>query len=194
MTRIWRGYGLSITLAVLFLVSWALQTWTGWTEFVAGRGSAWPAGRAVRPGRLHLVLGPGHIRELAVRVPAGLRVHRADHVPRAPQEPRVTRHGLRHGSGPPPDRGQDRSARAGARVPMSARKDETQLTEEDIYEEHQRTVKPTAHWALSLRRPRRRAPVHGRPDRPPRWVGLRTARVSGSTCGSGGLPAARRSR
>ena len=30
---------------------------------------------------------------------------------------------------------------------MSARKDETQLTEEDIYEEHQRTVKPTAHWA-----------------------------------------------
>ena len=35
MTRIWRGYGLSITLAVLFLVSWALQTWTGWTQFVA---------------------------------------------------------------------------------------------------------------------------------------------------------------
>ena len=35
MTRIWRGYGLSITLAVLFLVSWTLQTWTGWTEFVA---------------------------------------------------------------------------------------------------------------------------------------------------------------
>lgn len=35
MARIWRDYGLSITLAVLFLFSWALQTWTGWTEFVS---------------------------------------------------------------------------------------------------------------------------------------------------------------
>ena len=30
---------------------------------------------------------------------------------------------------------------------MTATKDETQLREEDIYEEHQRSVKPTAHWA-----------------------------------------------
>ena len=30
---------------------------------------------------------------------------------------------------------------------MTAQKDETQLTEDDIYEEHQRSVKPTAHWA-----------------------------------------------
>ena len=29
---------------------------------------------------------------------------------------------------------------------MRAMKDETQLTEDDIYEEHQRSVKPTAHW------------------------------------------------
>jgi hypothetical protein len=33
--RIWRDYGLSITLAALFLVSWALQTWMGWVEFVS---------------------------------------------------------------------------------------------------------------------------------------------------------------
>ena len=33
---------------------------------------------------------------------------------------------------------------------MSARKDETSLTEEDIYKEHQRTVKPMAHWAYLL--------------------------------------------
>ena len=39
MTRVWRGYGLSITLAALFLVSWALQTWTGWTEFVADQAA-----------------------------------------------------------------------------------------------------------------------------------------------------------
>jgi hypothetical protein len=32
---VWRDYGLSITLAVLFLVSWMLQTWMGWSEFVA---------------------------------------------------------------------------------------------------------------------------------------------------------------
>jgi hypothetical protein len=32
---IWRDHGLSITLAVFFLVAWTLQTWTGWVEFVA---------------------------------------------------------------------------------------------------------------------------------------------------------------
>lgn len=36
---IWRNYGLSITLAALFLVSWTLQTWMGWNEFVAEQGS-----------------------------------------------------------------------------------------------------------------------------------------------------------
>lgn len=35
MKAIWRSYGLSITLVVLFLGAWALQTWTGWVEFVA---------------------------------------------------------------------------------------------------------------------------------------------------------------
>lgn len=34
MARIWRDYGLSLTLAAFFLVAWALQTWTGWVEFV----------------------------------------------------------------------------------------------------------------------------------------------------------------
>lgn len=35
MRQLWRDYGLSITLVVLFLASWALQTWMGWVEFVA---------------------------------------------------------------------------------------------------------------------------------------------------------------
>jgi hypothetical protein len=35
MARIWRNYGLSITLAALFTFSWGLQTWMGWTEFVS---------------------------------------------------------------------------------------------------------------------------------------------------------------
>ena len=35
MGRVWRNYSLSIVLACLFLVSWGLQTWTGWVEFAA---------------------------------------------------------------------------------------------------------------------------------------------------------------
>jgi hypothetical protein len=35
VNRMWRNYGLSITLVALFMVSWGLQTWMGWTQFVA---------------------------------------------------------------------------------------------------------------------------------------------------------------
>jgi hypothetical protein len=35
MSRIWRDYGLSITLVLLFVLSWGLQTWMGWTEFAS---------------------------------------------------------------------------------------------------------------------------------------------------------------
>ena len=35
MGKVWGNYGLSITLAVMFLVSWLLQTWMGWQEFVS---------------------------------------------------------------------------------------------------------------------------------------------------------------
>ena len=33
--QVWREYGLSITLALLFFFSWGLQTWMGWSEFVS---------------------------------------------------------------------------------------------------------------------------------------------------------------
>ena len=36
---IWRDYGLSITLAMLFFGAWTLQTWTGWVEFVADQAA-----------------------------------------------------------------------------------------------------------------------------------------------------------
>ena len=36
---IWRNYGLSITLAALFLVSLSLQTWMGWEDFVADQAA-----------------------------------------------------------------------------------------------------------------------------------------------------------
>ena len=35
--RIWDDYGLSITLILMFLAAWALQTWTGWVEFQSNR-------------------------------------------------------------------------------------------------------------------------------------------------------------
>ena len=33
--RTWHDFGLSITLAALFVAAWTLQTWTGWVEFAA---------------------------------------------------------------------------------------------------------------------------------------------------------------
>jgi hypothetical protein len=35
VAKVWRDFGLSVTLVGLFLAAWALQTWTGWVEFVA---------------------------------------------------------------------------------------------------------------------------------------------------------------
>ena len=45
MSRLWRNYSLSIVLASLFLVSWVLQTWTGWVEFAAEQRSHGEAAR-----------------------------------------------------------------------------------------------------------------------------------------------------
>jgi hypothetical protein len=39
MGKLWQNYNLSIVLAVLFLVSWVLQTWMGWVEFTAQQQS-----------------------------------------------------------------------------------------------------------------------------------------------------------
>lgn len=35
LRRVWRNYSLSIVLACMFFVSWLLQTWMGWVEFVS---------------------------------------------------------------------------------------------------------------------------------------------------------------
>lgn len=35
MRRLWTNYNLSIVLAALFLISWAIQSWTGWMHFRA---------------------------------------------------------------------------------------------------------------------------------------------------------------
>ena len=47
--RIWRDYGLSITLAVLFLFSWTLQTWAGWAEFVSDQAARGQQAEAFGP-------------------------------------------------------------------------------------------------------------------------------------------------
>jgi hypothetical protein len=33
LRRLWENYSLSLTLAALFIVSWLLQTWSGWMQF-----------------------------------------------------------------------------------------------------------------------------------------------------------------
>ena len=48
MARLWRDYGLSVVLAVFFTTTWALQTWTGWLEFM---------GQQHREGRAAEVFG-----------------------------------------------------------------------------------------------------------------------------------------
>ena len=49
MRRLWRDYGLSLTLAALFLATLALQTWTGWWEFVAEQRRAGLSAEAFGP-------------------------------------------------------------------------------------------------------------------------------------------------
>jgi hypothetical protein len=46
---VWRNYGLSITLIAIFLVSWTLQTWMGWAEFVADQQAHGEAAEAFGP-------------------------------------------------------------------------------------------------------------------------------------------------
>ena len=49
MRRIWRDYGLSLTLVALFLAAWVLQTWTGWVEFVAEQSAHGQTAQAFGP-------------------------------------------------------------------------------------------------------------------------------------------------
>jgi hypothetical protein len=49
MNRVWRDYGLSITLIGLFLTSWTLQTWMGWTQFVSEQQQHGQAAQAFGP-------------------------------------------------------------------------------------------------------------------------------------------------
>ncbi|MDQ3700089.1 MAG: hypothetical protein M3442_04105 [Chloroflexota bacterium] len=49
MNRLWRNYGLSVALALLFLVSWGLQTWVGWVEFKAHQQTHGEPGNILGP-------------------------------------------------------------------------------------------------------------------------------------------------
>ncbi len=46
---LWRDHGLSIALVCMFMVAWALQTWTGWVEFVAEQSSHGQPAQAFGP-------------------------------------------------------------------------------------------------------------------------------------------------
>ena len=47
--RLWRDYGLSLTLAVLFIASWVVQTIGGWFEFASEQQAHSHAARAFGP-------------------------------------------------------------------------------------------------------------------------------------------------
>jgi hypothetical protein len=49
MTGLWRNYGLSITLVLMFMAAWALQTWTGWVEFVSDQAAHGQTAEAFGP-------------------------------------------------------------------------------------------------------------------------------------------------
>jgi hypothetical protein len=49
MRRVWHEYGLSLTLAAMFVAAWALQTWTGWIEFVSTQRSHGEVAEAFGP-------------------------------------------------------------------------------------------------------------------------------------------------
>src|ERR687891_859689 len=49
MNRLWRDYGLSLTLAVLFIASWLVQTIAGWFEFASEQESHSQAAEAFGP-------------------------------------------------------------------------------------------------------------------------------------------------
>jgi hypothetical protein len=49
LRRAWRDYSLSITLAAMFIVSWLIQTLTGWFEFAADQQEHGAAAHAFGP-------------------------------------------------------------------------------------------------------------------------------------------------
>jgi hypothetical protein len=48
--RLWGDFGLSITLALMFIGAWALQTWTGWVAFTANQAAHGEVATAFGPG------------------------------------------------------------------------------------------------------------------------------------------------
>ena len=179
MKRVWRDYGLSITLAVLFLVSWALQTWTGWIEFVAEQAAH---GQPPKPSVRTATSGPGPRRPSRTGSPSSCRCSCSSSSRRSSSTARATSRPTPTTTQRPPSGGSRRRSidlEQQRAMPMTARKDETQLTRGGHLRGASALGEADRPLGLSLRRPRRRAPVHGRLDRRPRRVGLRTAPLSG---------------
>jgi hypothetical protein len=77
LRRLWRDFGLSITLAVMFLAAWTPAA-MGRLDGVRGRAGRPRRGRdRLRRWRLRLDLGGIDVRGLAVGVPADLRLQPA---------------------------------------------------------------------------------------------------------------------
>jgi hypothetical protein len=59
MHNLRRNYSLSIVLFVLFIASWAVQSVTGWFEFVAEQQTHDEKANIFGPDGVHLALGSG---------------------------------------------------------------------------------------------------------------------------------------
>ena len=99
MGRVWRDYSLSIVLAALFLVSWALQTWTGWVEFVAEQQAHGQVAEAFGPGGYVWAWAQATFENWQSEFLQLLDLRRPDHVPGPPRQPRVQGH-RRRDAGP----------------------------------------------------------------------------------------------
>ena len=112
MGKVWRDYGLSIALVGMFLAAWALQTWTGWVEFVSDQSSHGQVAQAFGPDGYVWSWAQAtfenwqseFLQVFVFIVLTTFLVHR--------QEPRVARHGLRDRGGTTADRGQAGRPRA----------------------------------------------------------------------------------
>jgi hypothetical protein len=66
----WRDYGLSITLALLFFGAWTLQPWTGWVEFVADQAALGQPAEAFGNDGAHADAGPDRLARRVVDLTA----------------------------------------------------------------------------------------------------------------------------
>jgi hypothetical protein len=150
MRRLWRDYGLSISLIVLFSVAWALQTWTGWMEFVAERRAEGETAQAFGEDGYLWVWGQAtfenwqseFLQVFVFVVLTTFLVHRRSH--ESPDTDYDTEAALRRIEARLVEL--ERAPGSGAVPPTDPASSERTVTEEQVRLEHLRQVDKGRHW------------------------------------------------